>query len=155
METAKTRLAALLISAVVLLQCIPDRAVPAQPFIIFEVGGFACECGGHCSTSFVLENQQLVRIRYEWCQFESEIDRLDMPEEKRALVNNLALAVPKRLFSSQQVIGQPDAGDWGGYRIRIVTGDQYRVWFIDTMEDNLPNWIKPFQRRIRQTLREL
>ncbi len=61
----------------------------------------------------------------------------------------------ERLFSANQIIGQPDAGDWGGYRIRVLGRGQDRVWFIDTMESNLPDWIKPFQQKIRQTLQAM
>ncbi len=156
MRTCHLRLTALLIGALCLLQCTPDRdIIPAQAFEVFEVGGFACECAGHCSTSFILEGRRLVRVRYEWCQFASELDRLEMTADKMDLVSSLAHAVPKRLFSASQTIGQPDAGDWGGYRIRIRGRGQDRVWFIDTIEDNLPNWIKPFQQRIAQTLEAL
>ncbi|MCR5888785.1 hypothetical protein LRS06_13605 [Hymenobacter sp. J193] len=48
-------------------------------------------------------------------------------------VKDLVQQIPLTLLAKEDVvIGQPDAGDWGGYYLEVQNGEQRRYWLIDT-----------------------
>lgn len=68
----------------------------------------------------------------------------------------LMTAVPDQLFDEKnRIIGQPDAGDWGGYYFEIKRGDLREFWLIDTHRDNLPSYILPFEKLLEEKLQLL
>lgn len=58
--------------------------------------------------------------------------------------------VPAQLLNTPNgVIGQPDAGDWGGYYFEISKNGKKQFWLIDTMQANLPEYLRPFATEIQ------
>lgn len=61
------------------------------------------------------------------------------------LVKDLPGKVPTQLFAEKDtVIGQPDAGDWGGYYLEITHNEERKFWLIDKKKDNLPTYLQSF-----------
>lgn len=60
-------------------------------------------------------------------------------------VKNLKAKVPQELLATDSgVIGQPDAGDWGGLYFEISIKGKKQYWLIDKMKTSLPEYLKPF-----------
>lgn len=60
---------------------------------------------------------------------------------------------PSELLSEiDQVIGMPDAGDWGGYIIGKMDDDELRIWLIDTMVENIPEYLHEYNDRIENVI---
>lgn len=57
--------------------------------------------------------------------------------------------IPAPLFDETKVvIGQPDAGDWGGFYLETNSSGEVRYWLIDKMEDNLPAYLRDYARKL-------
>ena len=64
-------------------------------------------------------------------------------------VKDLKSKVPSQLLETPSgIIGQPDAGDWGGIYFEITIDDEKKYWFIDKMRSNIPNYLNPFVDQI-------
>ncbi|MFC2085823.1 hypothetical protein ACFLRO_01280 [Bacteroidota bacterium] len=62
--------------------------------------------------------------------------------------------IPTDLFLEEEiVIGQPDAGDWGGFYLETRLDDETRYWLIDKLEGNLPSYLRPFAERLDEAIR--
>lgn len=58
----------------------------------------------------------------------------------------------KLLNESKKVIGQPDAGDWGGIYIEIKTGETHKFWLIDKMRSNVPKEYHAFLDKVEEKI---
>lgn len=68
-------------------------------------------------------------------------------------VRNLIGRLPAALFDeSDIVIGQPDAGDWGGFYLETNVAGKTRFWIIDKMEDNLPSYLREYVERLDEAI---
>lgn len=57
--------------------------------------------------------------------------------------------IPAHLFDVKGVvIGQPDAGDWGGFYLETNTSGEVRYWLIDKLEENLPTYLREYTRNL-------
>jgi hypothetical protein len=64
-------------------------------------------------------------------------------------VKDLRKEIPADLLTSTStVIGQPDAGDWGGIYFEITDAGERRYWLIDKLETNIPEYLRPFVEKI-------
>lgn len=64
--------------------------------------------------------------------------------------------IPNSLFdATDQVIGMPDAGDWGGIYVQIHEGAEARYWLIDHADQNIPEDLVPFTTSIKNTIQLL
>ncbi len=126
-----------------------DDANPPADFEYFLFGHFYGFCHGEqCIEIFKIENGKLyedtndIYPRYDEA-YEGEYILLDAA--KYELVKNLPDKMPEALFAeTQTVIGQPDAGDWGGFYAEIQRDGELQWWLIDTMKDNLPEYLHDF-----------
>jgi hypothetical protein len=50
------------------------------------------------------------------------------------------------------VIGQPDAGDWGGIYFETKDGSTHRFWLLDQLENNMPVIYNEFVDRINEKI---
>lgn len=76
-----------------------------------------------------------------------------LPDEKYQLVRDIPELVPSELISNHDtVIGQPDAGDWGGYYLEFHDRGRRRFWLMDKNELNLPEELKPFARLLGERI---
>lgn len=68
-------------------------------------------------------------------------------------VKDLKAKVPQELLATDSgVIGQPDAGDWGGLYFEISINGRKQYWLIDKMKTNLPEYLKPFAADIENAI---
>jgi hypothetical protein len=75
--------------------------------------------------------------------YDGNFTRLD--EKRFNLVKGLRNQIPKDLLEQETVrIGQPDAGDWGGYYIEVNEKGERKFWLLDKNQMNLPESLKPF-----------
>lgn len=51
---------------------------------------------------------------------------------------DLTEAFPKELLDDTTVIGQPDAGDWGGLYLEYAFDGQHKFWLLDLNKSNVP-----------------
>jgi len=64
--------------------------------------------------------------------------------------------VPAQLLNTTaNVIGQPDAGDWGGYYVETSHNGIRRFWLIDTKKSNLPTYLHAFTDSLRVHIQAL
>lgn len=124
-------------------------------YIIF--GHFYGECiGEKCVEMYKLTNNHL---------YEDTNDRY--PNSNERYVGNFELlddalfekvkglngAIPVALLTTdKKIIGQPDAGDWGGLYFEISTDGKKGFWLIDKKEENLPDDLKPFVKEVENSI---
>jgi hypothetical protein len=66
-------------------------------------------------------------------------DWVQLPQEKFDAVKDIIGPIPEALLIEMvTVIGQPDAGDWGGAYLEWKEGDIHRFWLLDLNRNNLP-----------------
>ncbi len=125
--------------------------VDYSDYILF--GHFFGECGGEeCIEIFKLTDKSLyedVLDRYPVSTkpYDGIYKLLDpsLFEE----VEDLKTKIPVDLLKEEAVvIGQPDAGDWGGIYFEISDKGIRRFWLIDKKESNLPEYLVPLVTEI-------
>jgi hypothetical protein len=68
-------------------------------------------------------------------------------------VKGLKDLIPQQLLTTNEtVVGQPDAGDWGGIYFEVRVNGEKKFWLIDKMEMNLPDYLKPFVSEIENRI---
>jgi hypothetical protein len=129
--------------------CDEDHGQPTEEFMVF--GHFYGECLGEgCVEMYKIENGQLYEDQLdqypnstgpyvgEWIAF------LDHTYDE---VSDIIDKMPAELYNeSDRVLGQPDAGDWGGIYVQTydpATGAN-RFWLLDKMESNMPEVYNAF-----------
>lgn len=109
-------------------------------------GHFYGECVGEgCVEIFRLNDQLLfedVRDQYPAYTTPYEGDFSLSQSQYFQGVNDLWDIVPERLYDeSDTIIGQPDAGDWGGIYLAVTKGTVDRYWLIDQKKSNVPDYL--------------
>ena len=110
-------------------------------YMIF--GHFYGECKGEaCIEIFRLEQNQLLEDTKD--QYPNSTDFYEgkyyqLPAQKYEDVKDILTFFPKDLLNEpNRVIGQPDAGDWGGLYIEYNVNGLRKFWLIDQMKNNVP-----------------
>lgn len=68
-------------------------------------------------------------------------------------VKDLTEKIPQELMTTDSgVIGQPDAGDWGGLYFELSSDGKKQYWLIDKMKTNLPEYLKSFAADIESSI---
>lgn len=150
-----------LITMVTLMSCEKSKTEcyvqPPEQFSEFIFGTYYGECGGEgCIETFKIENGTL---------FEDEKDSYGGPfpypgewkaldPSKYELAEDLPNDFPSPLFDEPETtIGMPDAGDWGGIYLEVVTKKGHRLhWNIDTMKDHIPEYLHAFVESLQNTI---
>jgi len=135
------------------------RLFKRSDYLIF--GHFYGECVGEgCIEIFKLANGEV---------FEDTLDRypvLDelpnptnfvrLPNDRFQKVKFIFERFPKELFEEDAIyIGQPDAGDWGGFYVETNIGGVRRYWLIDKKKSNLPEYLHDFTNSLNDAIQEL
>lgn len=114
-------------------------------------------CADNCTTIYKIEDGKL---------FLDEADRVipkDIPfqdfplsDEKLNLAKEVMDAFPNELLQeSESQIGCPDCADQGGYYLEWKENGERKVWRLDTNENALPRYLKPFVQKISEVIEEL
>ena len=130
------------------------------PFEYLVFGHFYGECGGEgCVETFKIENEKLFEDTLDlYPDFTEPSYRsyIKLADAKYELVKDLVAQFPEELYGeSDHVIGQPDAGDWGGIYVEIkYTNDPARsgFWLLDQMETNMPEVYNVFVDQINEKI---
>ena len=127
----------------------------SSDYIIF--GHFYGECiGEKCVEIFKLtENSLYEDTNDDYPSFDKGYDGEFQLLDNASLeeVKDLRTEIPAELLSiNSTVVGQPDAGDWGGIYFEMVTRGEKRYWLIDKKEANIPEGLRPFVAEIENKI---
>jgi len=80
---------------------------------------------------------------------------VQLPKEKFDITKDLTSYFPANLLKEKEtVIGQPDAGDWGGLYVEYNAKGLRKFWFLDKKKSNVPtkyhNFIDKMNEKIAQ-----
>ena len=71
-------------------------------------------------------------------------------------VKGLENEIPSELLrTKEKIIGQPDAGDWGGIYFEYSANGNREYWIIDKNRNNLPDYLIPFVQEIEDRIEAL
>jgi len=119
----------------------------------FIFGHFYGECAGEgCVEMYKLENGRLYEDDLDqYPNFTTPIEAHwnELPNAKYEAVKDIENDFPNQLYSETgHVLGQPDAGDWGGiYVEKTITGDSATYagfWLLDKNEYNMSDMYNEF-----------
>lgn len=125
-------------------------------FVQFTFGHFYGECIGEgCVEIFKIEDGKLYEDTldiYPSSTHEYGGSYIQLSGEKYDAVRDLVDDFPQELYLIEDhVVGQPDAGDWGGIYVEIHhLGDFSRsgYWLLDQHEGNMPQALNDFVDKI-------
>lgn len=137
----------LLVLSLCLFSCKDDEVIETN-YLIF--GHFYEECVQEsCVLMYKVEETRLLadtKQEYPNMQeryvgnFTEELDNSDFQ-----IANDLRFEIPDELFDTPNgIIGQPDAGGWGGLYLEYNFEDEMRYWYIDQNKGNLPPHLRDF-----------
>ena len=122
-------------------------------YLIF--GTFYGKCAGEeCVETYKIEQDRLLEDHkdvYAVGGFYVFDDFTVLSQAKFDLVKDLVDFLPDTLKQSESgVIGQPDAGDWGGAFVELKSGNLHRYWLLDQLESNMPQVYNDFVDKINE-----
>jgi hypothetical protein len=131
----------------------PDNTAEFSEFIFGSAYGF---CAGNCVHLFKIAGGKV---------YADLLDRGDPAEATFSTTPlgdveyQLALPVmeqfPEALLAEKSPIGCPDCHDQGGYFVQITKDGETSRWMIDTVEDRLPAYLRPYTKLIGEVVQEL
>jgi len=125
-------------------------------YLVF--GHYYGECGGEgCIEMYKLGLDNLnedVNDRYPTkSEFYEGDYSVAMSQEDFMIASQLWDVIPDQLLGeSEKIIGQPDAGDWGGLYFEYRVGSKHEFWYIDQKKDNLPDYLHSFREKINEVI---
>ena len=141
------------LALLVLLSCDGDERITLKDSSYITFGHFYGFClGEQCIEIFKLTNDGLyedVLDRYPSTDSPYSGDFKPLEPAKFELVKSLREEIPSDLLDiEERRIGQPDAGDWGGYYLELIHRGKVRYWLIDKNDLYLPENLKPFASKL-------
>jgi len=138
--------------------CSEEETKPTEDtsdYIVF--GHFYGECiGEQCIEIFKMTGNSLyedLSDQYPNANNAYEGDFALLDNSLFEKVKDMTPEVPPELLATNLVvIGQPDAGDWGGIYFEISSNGQRRFWIIDKLQVNLPEYLRPFVTGIETSI---
>jgi hypothetical protein len=152
-----------LVVAIIFNACVKDHSIGETKETLSDYmafGHFYGECmGENCIEMYRLGNTALFEdVQDHYPDFQKPYDGnyVKLSEAKFQMVKDFESKIPKELFSeTKTVIGQPDAGDWGGIYIEISKNGSRKFWYIDKMQSNLPNYLRSFVDTVSSDIEKL
>jgi hypothetical protein len=157
MRTIRLSIIGIVLSAICSCQKDPSIELQQSDYLIF--GHFYGECIGEtCVEIFRLEQDRLYEDRKDAYPTSDNFyvgNYAELSAQKFALAKDLFDIFPHELLDeTNKVIGQPDAGDWGGLYIEYNYNGVRRFWLVDKMKRNVPakyhNFIDKVSEKISQ-----
>src|SRR5687767_8437172 len=162
-RTMKFSFLSICIALTVFTSCEKEYPVnPCDCYIIteFTFGHFYGECGGEgCVEIFRVDLDQQ-KLFEDVNDFYPRTDTLyqgnfemELSDDKYQQVKDLLAFVPSDLYiETQTVLGQPDAGDWGGIYFEMEMADGRKFWLLDQMDNNMPQAYNEFVDKINEKI---
>lgn len=125
-------------------------------YIVF--GDFYGECiGSGCVDIFRIADGELYKDTLDEYPTASKlphaVDFVELPDDHVGQIESLLGKIPAKLFEETDVvIGQPDAGDWGGFYLETNISGEVRYWLIDKMKDNLPAYLREYADKLEKAI---
>ena len=124
-------------------------------YLVF--GHYYGKCFGEgCVETFKLEDRRLLEATFDQYAPQSfyNFEAFDvLSDAKFEAVKDLISFFPEELLSDERtIIGQPDAGDWGGIYVEIKTESIHRFWLLDQMDTDMPEKYNAFVDRINEKI---
>ena len=119
-----------------------------SPYFIF--GAYFGEClGEQCVEIYKIRDGKLFEDTRDLYPGAGEVPLPTQfeprPDSLYQKVRGLPLAFPSALLNEpDNIIGMPDAADWGGYYVQVLVNNEIRFWMIDRMKSNLPAYLHNF-----------
>lgn len=143
---------------VLLSSCEKEEVSPEPDYLIF--GHFYGFCSGErCIEIFKLEKDKLLEDTkdiYPTVSTLYEGTYTQLSQEKFDEVKDLLNQFPEDLLNeTAHVIGQPDAGDWGGLYIEYSSGGFRKFWLLDQLKSNVPTKYHQFIDKVNEKISKL
>lgn len=127
-------------------------------YIIF--GHFYGECGGEgCVEIFRLEEGKLFEDTKDKYPNSNDFyvgNYVQLSEQKFNITKDLTSSFPTDLLNeTSTVIGQPDAGDWGGLYVEYNFTGIRKFWLLDQMKSNVPTKYHEFIDKVNEKITKL
>ena len=127
-------------------------------YIIF--GHFYGECmGEQCVEIFRLENEKLFEDTKDQYPNSAEFYVgiwVQLSQQKIIDTKDLTNYFPTDLLNeTETVIGQPDAGDWGGLYVEYNYNGVRKFWLLDQKKSNVPTKYHNFIDKINEKIGQL
>ncbi len=127
-------------------------------YIIF--GHFYGECvGEECVEIFRLEKEKIFEDTKDEYPNANEFyvaKYVQLSEQKYLDTKDLINDFPMDLLKEKHiVIGQPDAGDWGGIYLEYNFNGVRSFWLLDQMKSNVPSKYHSYIDQINDKIRQL
>ncbi len=144
------------LSILILLSCSSDDEIKLANDDYLVFGHFYGEClGEQCIEIYRLEQTRLLEDLNDNYPNGTDFYQgqfIPLEDELFREANTLLEYFPTELLNeSSHVIGQPDAGDWGGLYIEYKSGVNHDFWLLDLMVDNVPEYLHEFIEQARTT----
>jgi hypothetical protein len=130
----------------------------SSDYIIF--GHFYGECIGEaCVEIFRLEKDKLFEDTKDQYLNSKNFylgNYVQLSQQKFIDTKDLTSSFPIDLLSeTNNVIGQPDAGDWGGLYVEYNFDGVRKFWLLDQMKSNVPTRYHNFIDKINEKIKQL
>ncbi|GAB3995567.1 hypothetical protein GCM10028807_36070 [Spirosoma daeguense] len=145
---------------VLLNSCEKEQGIRLEGADYLIFGHFYGECDGEgCIEIFKLEPDKLLedkRDKYPvWTEF-YEGDYTQLSQQKFENAKDIINYFPDDLLKERNpVIGQPDAGDWGGLYVEYNYDGIRKFWLIDQVKEHVPVKYHPFIIKINEKIRQI
>ena len=123
----------------------------------FIFGQYCNYCVGDCA--------QFYKIEAENIYSDEQIERFSgvgdlnfnntLPKEKFDLAKTLIENFPLQILEEQSIIGLPDAHDQCGLFIEYKKGTTQKHWYIDTVEERLPEYLQTYTKEVKNVIHTL
>lgn len=81
---------------------------------------------------------------------------MQLSQQKYTAVKDLTNSFPTDLLNeTNTVIGQPDAGDWGGLYVEYNADGIRKFWLLDQMKSNVPAKYHEFIDKVNEKIAQL
>ena len=150
-------LLALLTGFILLTSCNKEDEIKLSDGDYLVFGHFYGECMGEaCVEIFKLEDSRLLEDSKDVYPGQSnfyEGDYYELSKENYEQVKDIIDFFPENLLNENDlVIGQPDAGDWGGLYIEYNYKGVRKFWLLDQMKSNVPNYLHEFIDEVNEKI---
>ncbi len=142
------------ITTIMFASCEPLEIKNSDYFIFGHFYGYCV--GEGCVEIFKIEGENLYEDENDFYPTSTDFNMakwkmLDKTEYEK--VKNIGEFIPEELLNeNKKVIGQPDAGDWGGIYIEIKVGEVHKFWLMDKMRSNVPEEYHEFLDKLEEKI---
>ncbi len=150
----------IIVTVLMMNGCDKAPTSPSQDFYLV-FGHFYGECIGEtCIEIFKIENGKLYEDTLDYYPGYNNLPHnasyVQRSNDKYEKVKYIPDLIPNELYSENAiVIGQPDAGDWGGLYLETNKTGKKEYWLIDKMKNNIPEYLHAFVDSLDDAIQKL